>query len=73
MRHIFSDANGLSSDAESSIRMLRERVHTALFQLLMENSEPITAASRLAQILLLIPQLSVSRIYLDSVLNVLYS
>ncbi|CAJ43448.1 Nuclear hormone receptor family member nhr-97 [Caenorhabditis elegans] len=52
------DANGLSSDAESSIRMLRERVHTALFQLLMENSEPITAASRLAQILLLIPQLS---------------
>lgn len=52
------DAHGLSPDAESSIRMLRERVHTALFQLLMENAEPIAAASRLSQILLLIPQLA---------------
>ncbi|CAL2039596.1 unnamed protein product [Caenorhabditis brenneri] len=52
------DAHGLSPDAESSIRMLRERVHTALFQSLMETSEPIAAASRLAQILLLIPQLA---------------
>ncbi|CAI2350509.1 unnamed protein product [Caenorhabditis sp. 36 PRJEB53466] len=52
------DAHGLSSDAESSIRMLRERVHTALFQLLTENCEPIAAASRLAHILLLIPQLA---------------
>ncbi|EGT48783.1 hypothetical protein CAEBREN_28398 [Caenorhabditis brenneri] len=40
--------------------MLRERVHTALFQSLMETSEPIAAASRLAQILLLIPQLATS-------------
>lgn len=51
------DAPGLSQEAESSVRMLRERVHTALFQMLMENSEPIAAASRLSQILLLIPQL----------------
>lgn len=52
------DAHGLSPDAESAIRMLRERVHTALFQTLLENSEPIAAASRLSQILLLIPQLA---------------
>lgn len=52
------DAPGLSQEAESSIRMLRERVHTALFQMLMENAEPVAAASRLSQILLLIPQLA---------------
>uniref|UniRef100_A0A8R1HJB6 Nuclear receptor domain-containing protein n=1 Tax=Caenorhabditis japonica TaxID=281687 RepID=A0A8R1HJB6_CAEJA len=52
------DAPGLSTDAESSIRMLRERVHMALFQSLMEALEPVAAASRLAHILLLIPQLA---------------
>ncbi|CAP33396.1 Protein CBR-NHR-97 [Caenorhabditis briggsae] len=52
------DAPGLSQEAESSIRMLRDRVHTTLFQMLMESSEPVAAASRLSQILLLIPQLT---------------
>lgn len=52
------DAPGLSQEAESSVRMLRERVHTAIFQMLMENAEPVAAASRLSQILLLIPQLA---------------
>ncbi|CAI5449490.1 unnamed protein product [Caenorhabditis angaria] len=53
------DAPGLSAEGELAVRGLRERVHSALFQLAIgPQTEPALAAARLASIILLIPQIT---------------
>lgn len=52
------DAAGLSPEGETAVRLLRQRVHSALFQLSAETMDAVHAASRFATILLLLSQLS---------------
>ncbi|CAD6191961.1 unnamed protein product [Caenorhabditis auriculariae] len=52
------EAVGLSDEAVLAVRELRKRVNAALFQQCLQTMEAAEAASRLAAILLLIPQLT---------------
>ena len=56
---LHSDADGLASNASTAVSALRARSHNALYQHIVDKRDAPRAAARLADILLLIPNLMV--------------